>query len=148
MMERRNLVGGGLVAGLTALLAPEADAAAAQRAGDDGEQVSRALGELRATIENNYNRPWRPIALIREQQRMWMIANHKYPDFIEVGLELWEALHDWHIRFQQPINMVRTSDGRYAMSFMFTTLILRPEMQPNYVGTPYDSIDARRTVNP
>jgi hypothetical protein len=33
------------------------------------------------------------------------------------------------------------------MLFMFTTLVLRPEQAPDYVGFPFDS-DSRRTRTP
>jgi hypothetical protein len=35
--------------------------------------------------------------------------------------------------------MTRLPDGRYAMSFMFTTLVLRPEVDANYVGPAFDN---------
>ena len=143
-MERRNLVGGGLVAGLTALMAPEADAAAAQR-GDNGD-VTRAVEELRQTIQGNYNNPWRVIAQVREAQRVWMRANYRYPEFVDIGLDIWDGLYDWHVRFQQPINVARMQDGRYAMSFMFTTFVLRPDMLPNYVGPAYENTPPGRSA--
>jgi hypothetical protein len=141
-MERRNLVGGGLMAGLTAMMAPEAEAAA-QR-GDNTEALSRAVDDLRQTIQNNYNNPWRVIAQVREQQRVWMRANYRYPDFIDIGIDIWEALYDWHVRFQQPPNVARMPDGRYVMSFMFTTFVMRPDQMPNYIGPPYENTDTRR----
>jgi hypothetical protein len=141
MVERRNLVGGGLVAGLTAMMAPEAEAAA-QR-GDNTEALSRAVDDLRQTIQANYNNPWRVIAQVREQQRVWMRANFRYPDFIDIGIDVWEALYDWHVRFQQPLNVARQQDGRYVMTFMFTTFVMRPDQLPNYIGPPYES-EARR----
>jgi hypothetical protein len=39
--------------------------------------------------------------------------------------------------------MGRANDGRYTMIFMFTTLVLRPEQMPDYVGYPFDA-DSRR----
>lgn len=135
MMERRNLVGAGLAAGIASLVAPGEEAAAQP---DNAVEVSRAVNELRRLIETNYNSPWTRIAQIREQQRIWMKTTQKYPDFIEIGLSVWEGLYDWHVRFQQPVNMTRLPDGRYAMTFMFTTLILRPEVDANYVGPAFD----------
>lgn len=143
MMERRDLVGGGLVAGLAAMMAPDAEAAGgAQR--DNTEALSRAVDELRQTIQSNYNNPWRVIAQLREQQRVWMRANYRYPEFIEIGIDIWDALYDWHVRFQQPLNVARMQDGRYAMSFMFTTFIMRPDALPNFIGFPFDTPEARR----
>lgn len=141
MVERRNLVGGGLIAGITAMMAPEAEAAA-QR-GDNTEALSRAVDDLRQTIQANYNNPWRVIAQVREQQRVWMRANFRYPDFIDIGIDVWEALYDWHVRFQQPLNVARLQDGRYVMTFMFTTFVMRPDQLPNYIGPPYEN-EARR----
>jgi hypothetical protein len=141
MVERRNLVGGGLIAGITAMMAPEAEAAA-QRS-DNTETLSRAVDDLRQTIQANYNNPWRVIAQVREQQRVWMRANFRYPDFIDIGIDVWEALYDWHVRFQQPLNVARLQDGRYVMTFMFTTFVMRPDQLPNYIGPPYEN-EARR----
>ena len=135
-MERRNLVGGGLVAGIASMVAA-GDADAGQDR--ESQEMSRAVNDLRRTIENNYNSPWLRIAQIRDQQRIWMRTTQKYPDFIEIGLAVWEGIYDWHVRFQQPINMSRMADGRYVMSFMFTTLILRPDLDVNYVGPAFDN---------
>jgi hypothetical protein len=137
MVERRNLVGGGLAAGIAALVGA-ADADAAVQRGDDSE-VSRAVRELRQAIEATANRPWARIARIREQQRTWLQLTRHYPDFIEIGIGVWDALYEWHVRFQQPVNMARMTDGRYVMTFMFTTLILRPEVEVDYVGQPFDA---------
>ena len=140
-MERRNLIGGGFAAGMAALVVP-GEAAAAQRDGDD-TTVARAVDGVRNAIDNLPSAGWQRIGQIREQQRMWLRANHKYPEFIEIGIGIWEALHDWHVRYQQPISMTRLADGRYVMSFMFTTFILRPDQDLNYVGPPFDG-DVRR----
>ena len=61
------------------------------------------------------------------------------PDFIEVGIEVWENVYDWHVRHQQPIGATRTADGRYVMSVMFTTLILRSDQTNNYIGFGFDA---------
>jgi hypothetical protein len=137
MVERRNLMGGGLAAGLAALVAGgETEAAAAQR--DDSQEVSQEVRQLRLAIETSFTAPWSSISKIREQQGIWLRANHKYPDFIEIGINIWDSLHDWHVRYQQPINMTRSTDGRYLIAFMFTTFVLRPDQDPNYVGPPFD----------
>jgi hypothetical protein len=140
-VERRNLVGGGLLAGLTSLLATESSAAAAQR-GDSDDQIAAAVSALRRALEHQFDvrlGPSRTIAKIREQQRVFIRGSQKYPDFIEVGLEVWESVYDWHVRNLQPVTMTRTSDGRYTMLFLFTTLVLRPDLDVNYVGYAYDA---------
>ncbi len=145
MMERRNLMAGGLAAGLTALVAPETAEAAAQR--DDDETVARAVNSLRDTIDRRLETlqsgAWRRVTQIREQQRLWLRSTQKYPDFIEIGVDVWESLYDWHIRYQQPLNVARMPDGRYAMVFMFTTLLLRSDTNPDFIGVAFDA-DVRR----
>jgi hypothetical protein len=147
MVERRNLMGGGLVAGLTALMAPGTAGAAAQRDDDDDETVARAVDGLRQTIDSRFDTfqsgPWRRIFQIREQQRIWLRSAQKFPDYIEIGVDIWESVFDWHVRYQQPVSMARMPDGRYAMVFMFTTLLLRPDASPDFIGLAFDG-DVRR----
>jgi hypothetical protein len=136
-MQRRDLVGGGIVAGLTSMMVPAAEAAA------DDEQSTQAINRLRETFERHfeqvYSSKWRGVSRVREQQRTWMQATRKYPDFIEIGLEVWDNIWDWHVVYQQPLNVTRVADGRYAMSFMFTTLLLRPDQKPDFVGYAFDT---------
>jgi hypothetical protein len=136
-MERRHLVRGSILAGTAALFgAPEPAAAAAQR--DDGEAIARAVRDLTEAIEEA-GRVSPELARIREQQRVYLKANQKYPDYIEIGLDVWESVYDWHVRHQLPVTATRTADGRYIMSVMFTTLILRPEQTNSYVGFGFDA---------
>jgi hypothetical protein len=145
MVERRSLVGGGLVAGLTALVSESPAAAAA--VDDETQQISGSIDRLRKTFESQFDQSyaslWHGIARIRQQQRQWMRSTQKYPDFIDIGLDVWDNVHDWHVAHQQPLSMGRATDGRYTMVFTFTTLVLRPEQALDYVGFPYDA-EARR----
>jgi hypothetical protein len=145
-MERRAIVGGSMLAGLSTLLSPaSAEAAAAA----DLEGVSDSIDQFRRTVErqfaNVYTNKWEGVARIRQQQHTWMRSTQKYPDFIEVGLDIWDNIYDWHVVHQQPVNMTRTVDGRYSMVFMFTTLLLRPDQAPDFVGFAFDADTARRT---
>lgn len=155
-MERRSLVNGALAASVAALVAPvRADAAraeaaggaAAAGAGDDNGAAAAAVSSLHSSIDRMFRQvqtePWTDIARIRKAQHDWLKAQQKYPDFIEVGLDVWDGLHDWHVRYQQPMSITRLDDGRYAMAFMFTTLLLRPDMQVDWIGYPFD-IERRR----
>ena len=55
-----------------------------------------------------------------------------------VGADVWWALHDWHIRGQQPITLGWDAVGRYTILLMQTTAIMRPEAKDS-IGVPYDS---------
>ena len=153
-MERRAVVGGSLLAGLSTLMSPAALAAgasaeAASAAAGDLEGVSDSIDQLRLTVEHQfatvYTDKWQGVARIRQQQHTWMRSTQKYPDFIEVGLDVWDNIYDWHVVHQQPVNMTRTSDGRYTMVFMYTTLLLRPDQAPDFVGFAFDADTRVRT---
>jgi hypothetical protein len=132
-MKRRELVGGGLLAGLATVVAP------ASAADESDRHVVAAIGELRRSLEQLESLPWRNIGRVREEQRTFLRTAQKYPEFMEVGVRVWESVHDWHITFQQALTMTRLPDGRYVMTFMFTTLILRPDQSPDYVGDGFDA---------
>lgn len=141
MVQRRDLVGGGLVAGFASMIAPAAEAEAASAA--DDEQSTQAINRLRETFERQfdqiYSSRWSGVSRVRQQQRTWIRATRKYPDFIEIGLDVWDNIWDWHVVYQQPLNVTRVADGRYAMSFMFTTLLLRSDQSPDFVGYAFDA---------
>lgn len=145
MVQRRELVGGGLVAGLATLMTSSAEAAPAS----DDEQTAGAIHRLRESFERQfdqvYSDKWRGVSRVRKQQRTWMLATRRYPDFLEIGLDVWDNVYDWHVAFQQTLNVTRLADGRYAMAFMFTTLLLRPDQAPDFVGYPFDTDSQGRT---
>ena len=152
-MERRAVVGGSLLASLSTLMSPaavaEASAAPASAAAGGLEGVSDSIDQLRRTGErqfaSGFSDKWRGGAGIRQQQHTWMRSTQKYPDFIEVGLDVWDNIYDWHVVHQQPVNMTRTSDGRYTIVFMYTTLLLRPDQAPDFVGFAFDAETRTRT---
>jgi hypothetical protein len=75
---------------------------------------------------------------VRAQFEIYFRTNQKFPDFIDVGLAVFLDLYDWHIKNRQQLMISRGPDARYWMQFMFSTLILRGEHEPNYIGIPYD----------
>ena len=113
---------------------------ALQRSGTqqpDNEGVSNAIDDLKQTIDKGLQvSP--ELARIREQQRVFLRANQKFPDYIEIGIGVWESICDWHVRHLLPIQVTRTPDGRYAMPVMLTNLVLRPEQAESFVGFGFD----------
>src|SRR6266850_215391 len=73
------------------------------------------------------------------QQRTYLKANQKFPDYMDVGIDVWERMHDWHVRTRQPLNIIRTNDGRYGMVFGVTTLMLLPQQVGGYISWGYDN---------
>ena len=139
-MRRRDVMGGSLLTGLAALMVP-AGAAAEQRDRDD-EAIATSIDKLREEIVKAQEctlGPCATVAIIRAQQNTFLRANQKFPDFIDAGVEAWQAVYDWHIKNQQPITTTRLPDGRYGIAFMFTTIVLRYENTPNFIGLGYDA---------
>ena len=132
-MERREIVSGGIL-GLSALFGTAAPAAAQQR---DDREIAAAVDRLRGSIEERLD-AFAELAEIRLAQRTYLKANAKYPEFIEIGVGVWDRMYDWHVRNQVAPIITRRDDGRYTMGFMFTTLVLRSELMDNYVGFGFD----------
>lgn len=143
-MDRRHLIGGGLAAGVTGLAAGGGAAAAAQ---NSDPEIVAALGQLNAVLDTHFDRaepgPVAGVEVVRQQQRTFLRANHKYPDFIDVGLDVWESVYFWHVRHRQPLQVGRLNDGRYTLVFMFTTLIMRADIETTYVGPGFDTDPVR-----
>jgi len=140
MVARRDVVGGTLFTGLAALVTPKA--AAEQREAGETE-VARAIDRLREVLEQQASGcalgQCTTVATIRTQQKTFLRANRKFPDFIDVGIDSWDAVHDWHVKNRQQLRSSRLPDGRYGIVFMFTTIVLREDQTPNYVGWGYDA---------
>jgi hypothetical protein len=142
MVERRDLVGGGLLTGLAALFMPRSANAAAAAPEHDDRAIANAIDRLRDEFVKSQEcgpGPCGAIASIRNQLSVFLKANQKYPDFIDAGVDVWTAVYDWHLRHNQPINATRLPDGRYGLTFMFTTVVLRPDNQPSFLSYGYDA---------
>jgi hypothetical protein len=129
---------GAATGGTASALAPDARDATTSGADEAAElrEIASQIGRYRDTVVSMLGAE---VEAIREQQRVFLKSTGKYPDYIEVGLSVWERLYDWHVRWQQPLTITRQPDGQYAMTFMLSTLVLKPNMQANYVGPGYDN---------
>jgi len=139
MVERRDVIGGGLAAGLVAAFSGPAGAQARRDPTEDVAElkVADAIDKLRQLIEHQHESA--EVSQIRSQQRIFLKANQKFPDFIDVGIDVWERMEDWHVKTRQPLTIVRTNDGRYEMTLLTTTLVLQPQQVGTYISWGYDS---------
>jgi hypothetical protein len=142
MVQRREVMGGSLLAGLVALIVPRGAAAEVEQRDDNERAAAAAVDRLREALERQGGAcelgQCGTIATIRNQQRVFMRANRKYPDYIDAGLEAWEDVYDWHVKNRQEVRAARLPDGRYGVQFMFTTVVLREDQTPAFVGWGYD----------
>lgn len=137
MLSRRELMGAGLAA-----------------AGGHGEEQSSAIdprrvveitqhlqaiaAELRLANDGCSTGACQVVGRLRDAMTSFLRANGKFPDVVEVGAAVFFAVHDWHVRNRLAPAMARGADGRYALGFMFTRLLLRSDAEPDFFGVPYD----------
>ena len=146
-MERRALLSGGMIAGVAAAVTP-AGAASAGQSGSSSDAAAATqqlaatlkdiLDELKAQRTSCAETTCSEVETLRTTQRTFLRAQGKFPDFIEVSIDVWEKLTDWFIRTRQPVQVARMADGRYTMPFSMTTIVLRPELQGPFISVGYD----------
>jgi hypothetical protein len=153
MLARRRMLGTTLVGGLLGSAIPaslsarsrsaaEAEAAAPGQSNQLSErqitEIVEALKDIRKAIEAPPG-AFVEILPIRQKQMDYLRATNKFPDFMDVGLDVWFAVHDWHVRhLQQPV-LGRDANGRHTISVMGTQLVMRPDLVPTFISAPYDS---------
>lgn len=77
------------------------------------------------------------VGTVKNTIQKWAATSGRFPEYLDIGLDVFYDVYDWHIRHNQQIQIARVADQRLMILFMFTQLILRWENQGNYVGTPY-----------
>ena len=144
MIPRRSLVTGGVLGGVLGALATgdHVDASAMPIGGADvtDDMVSKivqAITGLRTEVQGL--RSFTEIAPVRDAQLTYLRANGKFPDYIEVGTAIWFAVHDWHVRWLQPLSIARDNLGRYTLVLNQTTLIMRTDTAATFMSLPYDN---------
>jgi len=130
MQLTRRRITGGLFFGLPA--AGMLNEAEAQRDGGSDAQTAGALRDIVAWLRDQGDPP--VIDTIREAQRVFLRGHRRFPDYIEIGITVWEQLYDWHVHTRQALNIIRLPEGQYAMQTLLTTFVLRVDAQPTYVG--------------
>lgn len=142
MVQRRSMIAGTMVGGALSALTGTAEAAGTEQSSQDSErlrleEVAMAVRGVRDEIAHQHT--FWEITAVRDQMRAFLRANGKFPDFIEAGIDIWQQVYDWHVRFQQPISLGRTPDGRYTILLVATSVVMRPDMAPGFIGLPYDN---------
>ena len=142
MLTRRDVVTGSLFGTL-------ASGGAASAAGQsrDTADVERGLTAIKSELERISSALEEGVGPslshglvipVRSALDLYLKTNGRFPDYLEVGRAVFTQIYDWHVKYQQPIQMNRTTDSRLVIRFMLTQLILRHEQDPAFVGPPYD----------
>jgi len=137
MLARRRMLGTTLFGGFLGATMPVSDQNA-QTSDRQMMDIVNALKDIRSAIEVPQG-PFTEIAGIRQKQVDYLKATNKFPDFIDVGLDVWFAVHDWHIKHLQQLVLGRDGSGRYTITLMSTQLVMRPDLVPTFISAPYDN---------
>ena len=130
MISRRELIASGI--GATAA------ANAGETAVQDTALLSSMLTELQGIRRAVSIEGTQAVAQIRDSQRTFFKNTGRFPDFIDVGFNVFQSVVDWLIAVQQPVTLSRVTDGRYSLNFIGSTIVLRGDFADNYVGQGYD----------
>jgi len=133
MLSRRDLIASG--AAMTQVRPAAVEAA--QRNGSDIDNAA-LQGILDALRDLRHPAASPIVSQVRDRQRAFLRQNQRFPEFIDIGIRIWELLQDWHIENGQEMKIARAADGRYTMEFMTTQLVLRPDIADNEIGLAYD----------
>jgi hypothetical protein len=141
MMNRRSVLAGTVLGGVLSALAEPVEAGGGAQGSELSDrvvqEVARAVQAVREEIARQSS--FWELSAVREQIRSFLRSTGKFPDFIEVGSDVWQHIYDWHVRFQQPITLGRTAEGRYSLLLVTTNVVMRADLPPGFVGTGYDT---------
>ena len=142
MLSRRELITAGMVGGMAPAPGTAAVEPVQQAPDKEGQrEIARRVQDVETVLRNTLqssSTAYGFVPKLRADMEQFLRANAKFPDFVEVGIAVFIDIYDWHVKNRQQLTVTRVADGRYAMQFMFSTLILRPEQDRAYVGVPYD----------
>ncbi len=153
MLARRRMLGTTLLGGLLGSAIPaslsarsrtaaDAEAGPSEQSGQMSDsQVTKIVDALKDVSRAIEAPPGAFVEIlpIRQKQMDYLRSTNKFPDFIDVGLDVWFAVHDWHVKHLQQPALGRDGSGRYTISLMGTQLVMRPDLVPTFISAPYDS---------
>jgi len=142
MVSRREMITRGTLAGLVGAVAPADAHAQGREWGDINlKPVWDALNSIRDELRHDpasvaVSRD--VIGQIQKAQKQHFRTNGRFPAWIDIGIDVFECVHDWHVRNLQQVMVGHDGTGRFTVTFFFSTLVLRPDVEPGYISAPYD----------
>ena len=151
MLSRRELMTAGVAGSLYPAVADTAEAADGAHRGEaaleqqptreDIHEIKGSIDSLEGSFERAFlsnSVAYGAIGKVRQNMDAFLRGNGKFPDFMDVGIAVFWEVYDWHIKNRQQLVVTRGTDGRYWMQFIFTTLLLRPEVEAAHIGVAFD----------
>jgi hypothetical protein len=148
MIPRRDVLSGSLVGGLLGTIVAPAPAEGAQSTTDAEalDKIVKALGGLQQEIRQQHDASQMfasdALSALRAQMRPYLRARRRFPPYFDVGYDIWVGVYDWLVVTHQPIVVTTLKDGRYTLKVMLTTIILRSDVDGNYISAPYEELES------
>jgi len=142
MVSRRDVLSAGVLAGTVGATLGVARNASGSAAQDDATQVVGVLKQITEELQKQrqvgqiYQSVFGP--RIRSVMNAYFRSRSHFPVFFDVGIDVWTDIYDWHVATHQPLAVSRTQGNYYTMAFTHTTLVLRPDVEPDYISAPFD----------
>ena len=137
MLSRRDLLMSGALA--SRLRPAEAQAIQRNPQGGSNPDIQDDLRDIRDALRDlRHLTPLIEVTQIQDKQRLHFKLNQKFPDCIDIGIQVWERLYAWHLENKLPLRALRTPEGRMEMELFFTRLVLRSDVPDAHIGSPYD----------
>jgi hypothetical protein len=142
MLTRRDLVLGGAV-GAFSSSAVQPVFAQDDSAGREAMQILNGIKpsiERLAALASSNSLALGYVPALRDAFTKYLKANGKFPDYCEVGIDVFYDIYDWHIKNHLAPEIGRVLENRLSIKLMFTQLVVRYELNGNHVGIPFDRI--------
>lgn len=115
----------------------DVDNAALRRIAEKTTEIDQTLDGISGAVRSN-SLAFGFVPKLREAYTLYWKTHGKFPEFCEVGTAVFYDIYDWHIKNRLPIPVSRSSDGRLAITFMYTQLLVRTDQSPEHIGIPFD----------
>ena len=115
----------------------EIDNAALRRIADNMARVTTSVDQLSGAFRTN-TLAYGFVDNLRAAYTLYWKSHSKFPDFCEVGTDVFYDIYDWHIRQRLAPPVSRLQDGRLVITFMYTQLLVRVDQSAGYIGIPFD----------
>lgn len=115
----------------------EVDNAALRRIAEKTTEMDQTLDGISGAVRSN-SLAFGFVPRLREAYTLYWKTHGRFPEFCEVGTSVFYDIYDWHIKNRQPVPVSRFADGRTAITFMYTQLLVRTDQSPEYIGIPFD----------
>lgn len=140
MPTRREVMTAGVMGPLASATAPARTEAMddLDRVVSEVRAVQLSVQRLNTSITEAARVTAGALADLRERFAVYLRTTGRFPEYIDVGVDVFYEAYDWHVRHQQPLQVSRQAGSRLALVFMYTQLVLRPEQERGFIGIPYD----------